>query len=475
MALGRGPDDRQPEPGALAVEPLENPLPVCRGNARSLVLDAQPRETVVTCDRDRDGAPAVPAGVLDQVAERALERGTVAADEDRLGVNRDALGGDLPREVVEREILGRGRRGFFSRERKQIVRELGEPLCIRFQVGDQCGGRSRGARDAPRFRAARSGAFAARETHRRETCARRRGRVRARRASCSASSRAAPLRPDAAGPAAGAGHRRCGRSPLPRDRDARAVAARRASGARQQHRRCRRHERGDSVSARSVRTVSTTSAVDAATSTALRRRPPIGERSRVDPKPIAAEVDGRRSSRGRCDRLRARSTAAARVLRARATGTRCDPRRSTTSTIACVDPTGASSAPGCRDERRRRGGELRDLDRAGAQASGRARGADAARRARRRPSRARRPRASSRPPRRESSAGGCSSADHEPDAAHGLDQRRLAQLAAEVRHVAIDGVRAASRRARSVRPPARAIQPAARFAAATRAGRPRAA
>ena len=50
---------------------------------------------------------------------------------------------------------------------------------------------------------------------------------------------------------------------------------------------------------------------------------------------------------------------------------------------------------------------------------------------------------------------GGSSPEHEPDAAHGVDQRRLAELPAQVRDVAVDDVRVAPRRPRSARSPAR--------------------
>ena len=49
---------------------------------------------------------------------------------------------------------------------------------------------------------------------------------------------------------------------------------------------------------------------------------------------------------------------------------------------------------------------------------------------------------------RESSgprASAASSLEHEADAAHGLDQRRLAELAAQIGDVAVDGVRARGR------------------------------
>ena len=150
------------------------------------------------------------------------------------------------------------------------------------------------------------------------------------------------------------------------------------------------------------------------------------------------------------------------------------PRRSTTSTIACAAPTGESSEPGRRQQRGRRCGELCDLDRARAQRAVlravQVPGDEHVDRRAEHDHRDQRSRAAAA----TSSAGGGSSAEDEPDAAHGLDQRRLAELAPQVRDVPVDDVRVRVAVPDLARAPARASRRAARDAAAARAAPPRA-
>src|SRR5438552_962479 len=68
-------------------------------------------------------------------------------------------------------------------------------------------------------------------------------------------------------------------------------------------------------------------------------------------------------------------------------------------------------------------------------------GTGAVRRARRSRARARRPRSASRGQPRRPSGRADSSSEDEPDAADGLDERRFAELPAQVRDVAVDDVR----------------------------------
>ena len=166
------------------------------------------------------------------------------------------------------DLLGRRRRGFFAREREQVVRQLGKPLGVGLEIGDERRRRAvpRKVRDVAAQRGQRRAQLVrrvgqeaplrfARTLERVEHGVQRRReppdlvvpvRVGQRR-------RASPVRPISA---AARSRRTSGRS-APRIRSATASAADRRS-----------HERGEQRQRAQVRTVSATSAVDAATSTA---------------------------------------------------------------------------------------------------------------------------------------------------------------------------------------------------------------
>ena len=76
-------------------------------------------------------------GVLDQIAEGTFEGGPVAANHHRLGVHDDPLRSHVLCELVERDLLGRRRCALLSRQREQVVRELGKSLGVGLEVGDE--------------------------------------------------------------------------------------------------------------------------------------------------------------------------------------------------------------------------------------------------------------------------------------------------------------------------------------------------
>src|SRR5437763_10558458 len=96
MPLRSRPDDRQAQPRpwrsvAAAPEALERLLGLAR--ARPLVGDADQGAVSVPLDRDRDSTSRRPvaACILDEVRDRALERGVVAGDAHQLRSGLDAV------------------------------------------------------------------------------------------------------------------------------------------------------------------------------------------------------------------------------------------------------------------------------------------------------------------------------------------------------------------------------------------------
>src|SRR2546423_604464 len=81
--------------GPAPPEALEGPLRLVGLEATPLVEDAEPGAAVRLLRADGDPAPgrAVPAGVLDEVRERALEGAAVAAYDD--GPRSDGLDGRI--------------------------------------------------------------------------------------------------------------------------------------------------------------------------------------------------------------------------------------------------------------------------------------------------------------------------------------------------------------------------------------------
>ena len=379
------------------------------------------------------------AGVLDQVRERALERRAVAPHGDRLGRARPRSPPASRASSSSRTISVRRGRGLLAREHEQVV---GEPASRRRRLAARPRAR-RSRRAAPgsrRSRAAPSAACAARATRRRGSGARPRARVRAPPASRSASRpagrprrrapgcgqppRASPVRSISAAARRSRAERPQGapheerergaprqpppRAPRTRRRDARSRASRRPRGRRRDDNRAARgrparrrraapRRRADRIAAElgARRTLPLPDAI-ARSSERLHRQDPAAERERPGDDPAAT-----------VDHLDAE------LLRRRARR-RAHPA---TSSSAGADALSCATSP------RGRG------------ACGRATGADGARRAdRRRPDddereqdRERRRERPSRARERAPVIG-----EHEADAADGVDQRRLAELAAEI-------------------------------------------
>ncbi len=256
------------------------------------------------CDRDGDRAPRpCRQGIFDQVG-RARARARHGHRERRrvgtAGVNCDAFDSDVPGEVVEREVLGRRRRGFLSGERKQIVRELGEPLGISFQVGHQrracCNCDVSQMRHVSRAACAVKGVPCSSVGRVGEETGARRPRAQFEPLQHRVQQVVASLRPRpvSSGPGAGAGHRRCGRSTaaarladaqaagqkgLPRIRSATAGAAD-----------CRRH-----ASAATMRAHAACEPCRRRHSSTLRRAPAPPPATSASVEPSRPEVDRRRS------------------------------------------------------------------------------------------------------------------------------------------------------------------------------------
>ena len=359
-----------------------------------------------------------------------------------------------------------------AREREQVVARAAPAAGVGLDLGDRLRVAHRAARGSRRCRAAPSAACAARARRRRRSAARPRARARALAsiafsvaASSPTSSRTAGSgRRRAASPvrsisAAAPDSRRSGRSAPPRQRRDRERAQRGGREPAPTTNRCRLDERLLEVvrRARDDHRAARGRAAHAPPA-ARRRRGAARRRSSTFAKPgRLAEIA--RSMRLLTGRTRPPSALERATIR---------PRRSTTSTSSRFPATGESSAPGVVSSRGRRGGQLRDLDRSAPQRHRRASGADGARRAGRSRRRRRRPRARSQPPPRRPTRIRSESrliVEHEADAAHGVDQRRLAELAPQVGDVAVDrrSSRLRLRRPTPARAPARASRPAARF------------
>ena len=124
----------RPEPRGVragaAPEALERVLGLLGGEAGALVGDAQAGAVPVALDGDRDPALAVVARVADQVADCALERRALAADDHRLG-RVHVVGVRLVGELGEVDgLAAHRRRGVLAGEREQVVEQVAEPCGV---------------------------------------------------------------------------------------------------------------------------------------------------------------------------------------------------------------------------------------------------------------------------------------------------------------------------------------------------------
>ena len=99
----------------------------------------------------------MPASVLDEVLERPLERGTVAAHGHRRRRDVDVGRRGRPSQLVECHVRARRGVGFFPREGEQVVGEARKTLGVRFEIGDELRRRAvaREVRDIPAQRSQR--------------------------------------------------------------------------------------------------------------------------------------------------------------------------------------------------------------------------------------------------------------------------------------------------------------------------------
>ncbi len=130
-----------------APEPLEGALRLVGLQSAALVTNAETGDAVALLGDDGDPATfgAVPVGVLEEIRKRTLERGPVAAHEDRFG--RDGLdcwvgvSGGL-RKLVELDFLCRRFGRLLAGQDEQVVGEAGKPLGILLQLRDELLGKA---------------------------------------------------------------------------------------------------------------------------------------------------------------------------------------------------------------------------------------------------------------------------------------------------------------------------------------------